>query len=126
MREPSQQLSGTRVLIVEDEPIIALTLQDMLEEMGCEVVARAMTLERAVKCLDQRFDLAILDVNIAGRTIDPVSEVLDQRGIPYVLATGYAGYDIEARRRPLLQKPYDAYDLRRVMTEALLAVPRSD
>jgi CheY-like chemotaxis protein len=117
------RLHNKRVFIVEDEPLIALTLQDMLESIGCKVVARAMTLERARRCLDEPFDLAVLDVNIGGSPIDPISQALTLRRIPFVLATGYTQRDVDGVKHthPLLQKPYDEDALRCALLEALSA-----
>jgi DNA-binding NtrC family response regulator len=114
-------LTNKKVLIVEDEALIAMTLQDMLEDLGCLVVARAMTVDQALRCLDgPHFDVAILDVNVAGKAIDPFSHELAARGIPFVIATGYSDMDTSTRveGRPMLQKPYNQDDLRLALLRA--------
>ena len=114
-------LTDKKVLIVEDEALIAMTLQDMLEDLGCVVVARAMTVDQALRCLDgPAFDVAVLDVNVAGKAIDPFSQELAARGIPFVIASGYSDMDTSMRfeGRPMLQKPYNQDDLRRALLQA--------
>lgn len=114
-------LADRKVLIVEDEALIAMTLQDMLEDLGCLVVGRAMTIDHAMRCLEgPQFDVAILDVNVAGKAIDPFSRELAARGIPFVIATGYSDMDTSTRfeGRPMLQKPYNQDDLRLALLQA--------
>ena len=113
-------LRGLRVLIVEDEPLISMELQDMLQELQCEVVGAAGQIESAValaKTCD--FELAILDVNLSGHRIDPVAEIIAKRGRPIVFSTGY-GIDavpnfVSAR---VLEKPYQISTLRRALHDA--------
>ena len=83
-------LAGTRVFIVEDEALLVLTLQDLLAELGCEVVASALRIDDALaKGGTLAFDIAILDVNVAGERIDPVADLLAGRGLPFFFTTGY-------------------------------------
>jgi CheY-like chemotaxis protein len=98
-----------RILVVEDEPIVAIALQDMLEELGYEVVgpafrvAAALTLART-----ETIDAAILDVNMGDGDSYGAAEVLKARGIPYLFATGYGrlGLDPGYEQAAVLQKPY--------------------
>ncbi|TDK39085.1 response regulator [Rhizobium deserti] len=103
-----------RILVVEDEMTIALLIEDMLSELGHEVVDLAMRLPQAVE-LAQRadFDLAILDVNLDGRKSFPVADILLERGIPFAFATGYGAAGIEPAYtgRPVLTKPFLMDDL---------------
>lgn len=99
-----------RVLVVEDEMTIALLLEDMLLDLGHEVVELAMRLPRALEVArSEAMDLAILDVNLDGRPSFPVAEVLDARGVPFIFATGYGpgGLTQEFRDRPVIKKPFD-------------------
>jgi len=108
-------LSGLRVLVVEDEAAISLLLEDMLLDFGCEVVGPAARLAAALDAVrTQTLDLAILDVNVAGEPIYPVAEALAQKGIPFVFSTGYgsAGIKDAYRDRPVLQKPFAQHDLK--------------
>ena len=93
-------MAGTRVFIVEDEPLILFTLEDMLADLGCEVVASAMRVSDALgKAQALTFDIAILDVNIAGDRVDPVADLLAERGLPFVFATGYGPSAAPERHR---------------------------
>ncbi len=111
----SSELTGLRVLVVEDEAAISLLLEDMLLDFGCEVIGPAARLAAALDTLSrEKVDLAILDVNVAGEPIYPVAEALAQRSIPFVFSTGYgsAGIRDAYRDRPVLQKPFAQNDLK--------------
>lgn len=117
----SGALSGLRVLVVEDEAAISLLLEDMLLDLGCEVVGPAGRLAVAkVMAEEEQLDLAILDVNVAGEPIYPVVDALAKRGVPFVFSTGYgsAGIDEPYRNRPVLQKPFGQADLARLLSRA--------
>jgi CheY-like chemotaxis protein len=115
-------LTGKRVFIVEDEALILMVLEDSLAAMGCEVVASALQLDDAVaKARSLDFDIAILDVNLAGQPVEPVADLLAGRGIPFLFASGYGLPSLPKRHagRPLLAKPYAAAELAAVLREAL-------
>lgn len=115
-------LAGVRVVIVEDEAMLALALEDTLGEMGCHVVGAANRLVSALPLVaDAAFDLAILDVNLNGSRIDDVADAVIARGIPLIFATGYRESGVPARQRgwPIVNKPYTTEDLERAMTAAL-------
>ena len=115
-------LNGLRILIVEDEAAISLLLEDMLLDFGCEVVGPAGRLAAALDlAASETFDLAILDVNVAGESIYPVAEALEQRNVPFVFSTGYgsAGIKDVYRDRPVVQKPFAQSDLRQRLLSAL-------
>jgi CheY-like chemotaxis protein len=117
-----QDLTGLRVLVVEDEVAISLLLEDMLLDFGCTVVGPAGRLAAATELATREdLDLAVLDVNLAGQPIYPVAEALAVRGIPFVFSTGYgsAGIDEPYRDRPVLQKPFAQHELERVLKAAL-------
>jgi CheY-like chemotaxis protein len=98
------------VFVVEDEALVALNLEDMLVDLGFEVAASAMRLEQALDIVDRGCgaDVAILDVNLAGKPVFPVAERLAQTGIPIVFATGYGRSGLPERwqANQVLQKPY--------------------
>ncbi|HEX4739461.1 MAG TPA: response regulator [Allosphingosinicella sp.] len=103
-----------RVLIVEDEMLVAMNIEDMLLELGHEVAGIAGRLEPALALArDGAFDIAMLDVNLAGDRSFPVADLLIERGIPFLFATGYGpgGIADKYRGRPVLQKPFRAADL---------------
>jgi DNA-binding response OmpR family regulator len=84
------ELGGKRVLIVEDEMLIALLIEDFLAEMGCITVATCGSVQTALDAVGtQAFDFAILDVNLAGEMAYPVAELLGERNIPFLLLSGY-------------------------------------
>jgi CheY-like chemotaxis protein len=101
--------AGKRVLLVEDEPIVAIALQDMLDELGYVVVGPAFRLPAALELAETAsLDAAILDVNMGEGHSYGVAERLRKRGIPYVFATGYGAAGLEPGHEdaPVLQKPY--------------------
>ena len=107
-----------RVLVVEDEVIVGMLLEDMLGELGCEVAAISTHLEDALqlaRTLD--IDLAILDVNLRGTQSFPVAEVLANRGVPFLFATGYGATILKPpySGTPTLQKPFQLDDLRQIL-----------
>jgi CheY-like chemotaxis protein len=103
-----------RILIVEDEMLLAMNIEDMLLDLGHEVAGIASRLEPALALArEAAFDVAMLDVNLAGDRSFPVAELLAARGIPFLFATGYGrdGIDEPWRNRPVLQKPFRAAEL---------------
>jgi CheY-like chemotaxis protein len=120
--ETDLPLAGTRVFIVEDEALILDTLQDMLEGLGCHVVESALRVDEALaKLVALDFDVAVLDVNVAGTRIDPVADLLADRGLPFLFASGYGRGSLPAahRQRVLLTKPYRTADLRAALHSVL-------
>ncbi|WP_046861813.1 response regulator [Microvirga massiliensis] len=114
-------LSGLRVLVVEDEAAISLLLEDMLLDFGCEVVGPSARLAAALEAVEkEKVDIAILDVNVAGESIYPVAEALQARSIPFVFSTGYGSQGIKDsfRDRPVLQKPFAQHDLKQKLLQA--------
>lgn len=84
---PRPRLAGRRVLIVEDEAIVAFSLECEVEDAGGEIIGPAHSLEQAQGLLDQPIDVAILDINLNGESVWPVARALHDRGVPYVLAS---------------------------------------
>jgi CheY-like chemotaxis protein len=78
------------VLVVEDEAMICLLFEDMLQDFGCEILGPACDIDRALELAEHqdKIDVAILDVNLGGRPIFPVADILSRRGIPILFATG--------------------------------------
>ena len=115
-------LDGLRVLLVEDEAIIAMTAEDMLEELGCTVAATASNLQEAFACVEERaFDVALLDINLNGQQSLPVAARLRHAGTPFVFTTGYgaAGCGAKYADVPLVTKPYQIGDLEAGIRAAL-------
>ncbi len=118
-------LAGLNVLLVEDEFLIALDAEEMLRELGAASVTVASTFESAQKVVaEQKFDLAILDVNLNGRKSFPLADQLLERGTPVVFGTGYNllarqmdGYEAGV----CVTKPYTTTSLQRSLTAVLKA-----
>ena len=119
--DPSN-LKSIRVLLVEDEPLVAMLLEDQLAELGCVVAATAVTVPDALdKVAATAFDIAILDVNLNGAQSYPVAELLRDRKIPFVFSTGYGevGVPQSLRVAPILAKPFTEEDLKQALLTAL-------
>lgn len=117
------EASKLKVLIIEDESIVAMMIEDLIVDMGHEVVGTAGRLEQAQKLATElALDFAIVDVNLNGQLTYPVAETLKARGVPFVFATGYGaqGLKDEWKQSPVLQKPFQPEDL----TRAINAVAR--
>jgi CheY-like chemotaxis protein len=108
-------LGGRRILVVEDEALVAMLVEDALVDAGSEVIGPVATVADAVALLDREAppDAAVLDLNLAGETSVPVADMLAARGVPFVVATGYgaAGLPPEHKDAPVLAKPYDPTEL---------------
>ncbi len=110
-RDPGEPV---RLLLVEDEALIALMLEDMVEGMGCAVTGLAPRVALGVAMAETgHFDAAILDVNVAGENVEPVAERLAAKGVPFIFATGYgeAGVPLRYRDRPVVAKPFRSEQL---------------
>jgi CheY-like chemotaxis protein len=119
-------VEGVKVLIVEDEFLVASMLQAMLEAAGCLVAGPIPRLPEALEAAEQvSCDVAVLDVNLAGERIDPVAAALSARDIPFVFVTGYAPDSLPGgfSERPRLCKPFRQADL--LATLAALVSPRA-
>jgi CheY-like chemotaxis protein len=116
-------LVGRRVLVVEDEMMIAMLVEDMLAELGCSVVGPAHALDAALDLArtELGLDAALLDVNLGGQSVFAVADTLRAKGVPAIFSTGYgdAGLRDVDRGSPVLQKPFRAGDLARALHAAL-------
>ena len=109
------------VFLVEDEVMIRM-MADMLEELGYTVAAEAGEIGEAMRLAESTyFDVAILDVNVNGKVISPVADLIKARNRPFIFATGYgsSGLPEEYRDRPALQKPFQLETLSRAIDHAL-------
>jgi DNA-binding response OmpR family regulator len=98
-----------RVLVVEDEAMIAMLVEDMVIDFGSEVVGPAARFEEALSLAqNEELDAAILDINVGGAVIFPVAQVLEARGIPLIFASGYGSGTVPTRfsSAPVLAKPF--------------------
>ena len=103
-----------RILVVEDEPVLAMHLADALAADGCDIVGPVGRLSQAVALLDDKnLDCAVLDVNISGGSTASVAGALLERGVPLLLTTGYGGFSLPLPLAdlPRLTKPYSVDEL---------------
>lgn len=115
-------LKDRRVLVVEDESLVAMLLETMLEDMGCLTVGPASSVEEGLRLVgEEQMDAALLDVNVGGTPVFPVAEALEARGIPLVFSTGYGegGLPENWRGRPTVQKPFTEAVIRDALMKAL-------
>lgn len=117
----SGSLSGHRILLVEDESLVAALAEDILLDAGCEVILAMRLDEAMVLAAGNAVELGILDVNLGAERSYPVADLLRARGTPFIFATGYgreglngAYWDV-----PVLQKPYREDELLRCAINAL-------
>jgi CheY-like chemotaxis protein len=111
-----------RVLVVEDETMISMLIEDMVCDLGAEVVGPAAKFEQAMMlALEADFDLAVLDVNLDGLVVYPIADVLRHRGIPFIFMTGYDSSAIPESYQPnrVLSKPFSHPNFCEALGEAL-------
>ena len=102
------------ILVVEDEPLVAMVLESILEDMGALLVGPAASVEKALALIDAGgFAGALLDVNLRGERVDAVADALSAKGIPFVFTTGHGidGIPPAHRDRPMLSKPFRDSDI---------------
>lgn len=115
-------LSG-RILVVEDEMIVAMLLEDLLTELGCEIIGPAANVEQALKMIETAgvLDAAVLDINLNGVESYSVADELAARNVPFVFSTSYGRKSLHKgySRFPLLQKPFSLQELGDAINELL-------
>lgn len=117
----SDDLTKRRILVIEDEYLIAMFVEGALSDLGCQVVGPEGNLLAAMELArDEVLDVAILDVTIRGGQVFPVADILLARGVPFVLASGYGDWALPEylRGQPRLTKPFEAADLERAVRGA--------
>lgn len=116
--EPLEGMRGKKILIVEDETLISMLFEDILDELGCEVVGPALNLKQAIELAETaEIDAAVLDVNLNGDPIFPVAEILSGRGVPLVFSSGYGASGLPERWQgePTLPKPFTSTEVAAVL-----------
>ena len=119
------EFSGVKVLVVEDEGLVAMMIERMLEGLGCDVVASVARISQALVVAGEAdIDLAVLDINVAGAPVFPVADILRARGIPFIFSTGYgaSGLPGEFSGHQVLGKPFLEDELQQKMALALVGV----
>jgi DNA-binding NtrC family response regulator len=115
------ELEGRRILVVEDSPVVADACGDILRDMGCVAVGPATNMAAALQMSgEEAIDAAIVDINIRGGKASPVLKILHDRGVPFLLTSGYADWSMpdEWQEQARLAKPYTPNQLR----ESLLSL----
>lgn len=111
--------SSLRVLLVEDEALVAMLLEDVLDTLGHRVIGPVARLGKAVTMArEEALDVGILDVNLAGQEVYPVADALAARGIPFIFVTGYGESALRAPYggRPILAKPFRLDQISEILT----------
>jgi DNA-binding response OmpR family regulator len=109
-----------RALVVEDEMMVAMYVEDLLVELGFEVAGIATGLDQAMPLArDGDFDFAVLDINLDGRLSFPIADVLRERGIPFLFASGYGSKGVSDGYRDAvrIQKPFLSNDLAQAIAQ---------
>ena len=116
-------LGGRRVLVVEDEMLVAMEFEGLLQRQGCAVVGPASTVDRALALLDHdQPDAALLDLNLNGEPATAVAVALRTRGVPFVLVTGYGeaqSSEPELQDAPRVDKPVNHHALVRALARVM-------
>lgn len=123
----STHISGWRLLIVEDEYLIAMLLEDMLVELDCVVSGIAANTAQALELIETtEIDAAVLDVNLDGTDSFGVAAVLKDRKKPFIFATGYGTSRVapEFAGAPVVQKPYRMEELVSALSQLRASVDR--
>jgi two-component SAPR family response regulator len=103
-----------RILIVEDQVMVSMILEDIVLDLGDEIVGPAARLDHALTlALQEDIDVGILDINVDGLVVFPVADVLRYRGIPFIFSTGYDAHALPLRFQgcPTLFKPFSYQNL---------------
>lgn len=110
-------ITGNRIMVVEDEALVAMAAKDVMTELGFSVVGPFGKVSEAVAALKNgNIDAAILDVNLGGELVYPLADILTSGGVPFIFATGYGSESIDRRYAsvPVLQKPIERRALQRI------------
>jgi CheY-like chemotaxis protein len=120
---PQQGLTGCRVLIVEDESFLADDLAQAVAQLGAEVIGPVPTRDEALALLatGAKIDLAVLDINLENEAVFPVADILTERGVPFLFATGYSPASVPAQYQHVSwwEKPFDPQTLARALSKLM-------
>ena len=115
-------LAGRRILVIEDSPVVGPFTADVLQDLGCEVVGPAPNIAMARELIEgEGFEAALVDIHIRGERVFGLCEMLEAKGVPFILTSGYADWQMPDKLRdcPRLQKPYTIGQVREAL-EAIL------
>jgi PAS domain S-box-containing protein len=113
-QDHASNLQEKRILLIEDEPIIAMEIASQLESQGCEIIGPANSVDSAKRLIGNKsFDVALVDANLSGDSVDDLVVALTKKGVPFAFVTGYARHALPARFRdaPVLAKPFSSSGL---------------
>jgi CheY-like chemotaxis protein len=114
---------GARVLVIEDEMLVAMMVEDVLAEAGYRVLGPVATVENALSILEtgSKIDIAVMDLNLSGQTSLPLANVFRERNIPFMIMTGYGSAPLSPPHElvRVLSKPFDPADLIAMLQETL-------
>jgi len=116
------ELKGRRILVIEDSPVVGPFTADLLEDLGCAVVGPAPNLAAARELIEEQdFDAALVDIHIRGERVFGLCEMLEAKGVPFILTSGYADWQMpdKLRDRPRLQKPYTIDQVQEALSAVL-------
>ena len=111
-----------KALLVEDELILAMYAEEMLSDLGVDVIATAATLQQGLShAMKEPFDIAVLDINLNGTESYPIADALIERSIPFIFASGYSGRGINSKYMHIVavQKPYTSGSLELAIARAI-------
>jgi len=117
-------LKGLRVLVVEDETLVAMLVEEYLTELGCVIAGSARRVPKALEIIDgSAIDAAVLDLNVAGEDVSPIVAKLVAKSVPFIFASGYGEKGLPANwaSYQVLQKPFSAGDLQTALLSAVSA-----
>ncbi len=122
--DSKQGIQGLGVLVVEDSPVVAPNVHDIQTDLGCTVVGPAHNIARARELAqEEQFDVAVVDLHIRGDKIFPILDMLEARGVPFIITSGYADWTMPDKwqDRPRLAKPYTIDTLQNALEELVAA-----
>ncbi len=115
------RLKGRRILVVEDSPVVGPFTAELLADLGCEVVGPAPNMAAARELVESgdKIDAAMMDVHIRGDVVFALCDALEARGVPFVLTSGYADWQMPDKweDRPRLQKPYTIGEVEKALAK---------
>jgi len=121
-KKPVKPTSDLKVLIVEDEAAIAMLIEDMFMDLGCENIYSIANLGKAlIEVEKEDFDICLLDVNLGGQEIYPAADILIRKEVPFLFSTGYGaqGLNDKYKNFPVIQKPFMQDDLQKKLHEIM-------
>jgi DNA-binding response OmpR family regulator len=114
---------GRRILIVEDEYLVAEYIAGMLADLGYEIVGPVATVPEAIASIaKEKLDGVLLDANLGGTSSAPIAEELAERGLPFIVVTGYGSFELDTavlQSAPRINKPFTAGDLAAILPKTI-------